>query len=286
MSAFSGSMIIEEDTRTIADIGALLADRGLSYRAIEILSPLASGRKANRRTLRVTLANGSTIKVRCLENPQEASRLTMIRRLLDPAFAPVVDHHGAVLLETWVDGEQLTLEQAAGRAEDLGAMLGRLHGTRLPTQQYVETGARCQTAIDQLRQLGDAGLVTAEARDALQQQLRELAPRRAPMTVVHMDYCPENLVIDALGGLHVIDNEWIRVDAPGLDLGRTYSRWPMTESVWTRFLGGYLTTAPFDPGPLRFWMIVMAAAGATIRLQKSPAEQAAPLARLRQLAVT
>lgn len=270
----------------IADIRALLERRGLPFKAIVALSPPSYGKKAGRIAVRVDLSDGSTIKVRRLNGVEDASRLTDLRRRCDAAFAPVIAQDGPFLVETWIDGAELTEAEAAGRAEQLGAMLGRLHATTVSAPHPIETRPRRERAVEQMNGLAAAGVMTAALRDALRDDLERTDPHEASPAVVHLDYCPENLVVARDGSLHAIDNEWIRVDAAGVDLGRTYSRWPVSADAWTRFLHGYSTTAPGQPARLKFWLIVMAAAGATIRLRRSPASCALPLARLRELGGT
>ena len=102
--------------------------------------------------------------------------------------------------------------------------------------------------------------------------------------LVHRDFCPENLVIDSAGELHVIDNEWLAIDAAGVDLGRTWSRWALPTTSWRVFSSGYAAAAPEAPAALRFWLIAMAARGACVRLEASLEALALPLARLRELA--
>ena len=92
------------------------------------------------------------------------------------------------------------------------------------------------------------------------------------------------MVIDAGGRLHVVDNEWLTVAPAGLDLGHTFSRWPMSADAWGRFLHAYRSASPGDPGPLAFWKIVAALTSARIRLAKAPARLAVPLGLLRRFA--
>ncbi|MGE4056077.1 MAG: phosphotransferase, partial [Vicinamibacterales bacterium] len=139
-------------------------------------------------------------------------------------------------------------------------------------------------AVEQLGVLAGCRAISIGLRESLQEELRRNDPGESPQTLVHLDYCPPNIVLDAAGALHVVDNEWIRLEAPGLDLGRTYARWAADEDAWGRFMRGYATTSRVDPGPLRFWMIAMAARGAVIRLQRPPAARAVPMARLHELA--
>ena len=258
------------EENAIADIRSVLADHGLPCRNITRLSPAASGRKIGRSTFRVELVNGSSVKVRRFESAEEAARLADIRGRLNPSFAPVMTRCGAMLVEAWIEGEELTSVEAAARAEDVGALLGQLHATELPVEpSRVTTRERSERADEQLDRLEESGLISAGTCKGLQLELLRTDPGETVQTMVHLDYCPENLVVDSTAGLHVIDNEWIRIGPPGQARGRTISRWPMSDEVWQRFLRGYFTTAPVDPGPLSFWMIVMAAAGAIIRLQKS-----------------
>jgi Ser/Thr protein kinase RdoA (MazF antagonist) len=278
---------MEQDV--IAEVQSALASHGLRWRRIETLSPASFGRKSGRYSFRVDLATGSVIKARRFESAEEAARLADLRGRIDAAFAPVVARYGAVLLESWIEGEGLwsAQAQAQARAEEVGALLGRLHATELSEMHGpISTRERRERAIFQLTTLAESGVISAELAETLHADLLRRDPATAAQTVVHLDYCPENLVVDPGGRLHVVDNEWLRIDAPGVDLGRTYSRWLVPEDVWTRFMRGYSTTAPFDPGPLRFWLIAMAAAGAIIRLKKSPAELAVPLARLHELAAS
>jgi Ser/Thr protein kinase RdoA (MazF antagonist) len=263
-----------------------LARHHLECRHIELLSPRAAGKGSGRLTLRAELTNGSTIKIRCLESVEAASRLADLRSRTNSSFAPIVAREGAVLIESWIDGEELSPEQAAARAHELGAILGGLHATTLPAGRHtVSTHERLERATGQLEQLADSGVLSSESSEVLQGDLRRTDPGESLQTLVHLDYCPENLVVDSIGSLHVVDNEWIGIDAPGVDLGRTCARWWANDEVWARFMTGYRTRAPFDPGPLRFWMIAMAASGAVFRLENKSAEElAVPLARLRDLA--
>jgi thiamine kinase-like enzyme len=102
--------------------------------------------------------------------------------------------------------------------------------------------------------------------------------------LVHLDFCPENLVTDRAGRLHVIDNEWLCIDAAGVDLGRTWSRWALPDSAWQAFTSGYASRAPEAPTALRFWLIAMAARSAGLRLAGPAEGLALSLARLRALA--
>jgi hypothetical protein len=82
--------------------------------------------------------------------------------------------------------------------------------------------------------------------------------------------------------LYVIDNEWISLDAADFDLARTFTRWPMSEAAWARFIAAY----GMDPGPLDFWKIVSAVLSARARLRKAPDRLDAALDALRGLSAS
>jgi aminoglycoside phosphotransferase (APT) family kinase protein len=162
-----------------------------------------------------------------------------------------------------------------------GALLARLHVTGL-REGRIATRARRAGAEAALARLTEAGILETAAAAALIAELRRCDPGTAPRTIVHRDYCPENLVLDPQGDLHVVDNEWLAIDAPAADLARTYVRWPLAADGWRRVLCGYAAVAG-DPGPLRFWILAAAALGTVVRLHRSAEDRGVPLARLREL---
>lgn len=273
------------DREFLAEIRAALAAAGVRDCRLAILSLPGFGRKGGRLSCRVDVAGGSVLKARRLESRAEAARLVEIRAPLDRSFAPVIGRHESVLLEEWIEGATVTPEVAAERAEEVGALLGLLHAA-VPAGESapVSTGERLERVMRQLVELESAGAVSAGQANALRAALVEHDPGTAPRAVVHLDYCPENLVVDRQGRLHSIDNEWMRIDCPGVDLGRTYGRWPMPEDVWRRVLRGYETSSPFAADGLVFWQIAMAVAGAGLRLRRSAEDLSQPLERLRRLA--
>src|SRR5690606_4751555 len=80
-----------------------------------------------------------------------------------------------------------------------------------------------------------ASALTADEAAALVQLMRALDPGHAPAVLIHLDFCTENMVVDAHGALRVIDNEQLEIAAAGLDLARTFCRWPMPDAAWERF---------------------------------------------------
>jgi len=276
------SVLTDRESAALSD---LLASHGLRCAKLESLSPAGSGRKAGRRALRLETLEGRVFKLRLLESAEEAVALATLRARVDVSFLPPIEQRGPLLLEPWIEGERLSPAQAEVRSRALGSLLGRLHASRpADAPASVSCRERRDRALEDLARLSSAGVLPADAGLALQRELARRDPGSAPAVLVHRDFCPENLVTDAAGELHLIDNEWLGVDAAGVDLGRTWSRWPVTDLAWQDFLNGYAGAAPEPPSALRFWQIAMAARGASLRLEGPADALALPLARLRELA--
>ncbi len=95
------------------------------------------------------------------------------------------------------------------------------------------------------------------------------------------------MVIDRAGKLRVVDNEHIRLDAIGYDLGRTWYRWMLPAEEWDFFYAAYAAKSPLA-GPtesFHFWKISAAIASAHLRLLAYPEKAGVPIACLRLLAV-
>jgi aminoglycoside phosphotransferase len=270
--------------RAVAEVRELLAAHGVACATLEPLAPAGAGRRAGRLSLRAVTRDGRLLKVRCLETADAAARLAELRARVEAPFLPAGTAHGPLLVEPWVEGEPLSAARAERRAEALGALLGRLHAATPPgAPERTSTAERASRARADLAELAAAGALTGSAAERLLGELAGSDPGSAPVVLVHRDYCPENLVEDRDGRLHAVDNEWLGLDAAGVDLGRTWSRWAAPADAWQRFLGGYAATAPHRPEALRFWLIAMAARSAMLRLSSGSASGLAFL-RLRELA--
>jgi hypothetical protein len=269
----------------IAALSDLLAGHRLRAAKLESLSPPGAGRKAGRCTLRVETHEGRVFKLRRLESAEAAAELAGLRARVGLGFLPPMQRHGALLLEPWIEGETLSPSRAEALAAELGGLLGRLHAAR-PTDApaRVSTAERRGQALADLARLVSAGLLPAAGAERLRGRLASGDPGSAPAVLVHRDFCPENLVMDPDGGLHLIDNEWLGVDAAGVDLGRSFARWPLSEAGWQSFLAGYAGEAPAPPEAVPFWLIALAARSACVRLSAPAEALALPLARLAELA--
>jgi Ser/Thr protein kinase RdoA (MazF antagonist) len=267
------------------DIEDALDRFGVRRRRIELVSPLRE-RKGIRLAYRVEAEDGRTIKVRHFGNPVEAGRHFELRAGLEAAFASVLGHCGAVVLEEWVEGTPLAGSEAVARAEEAGALLGRLHARPLgpDAPSTIATQKWIDGADSDLEILTSARALTLDEAARLRAEMRRRDPRSALPALIHLDFCAENLLVDSKGGLRVIDNELLAVKPAGLDLGRTFHRWPMSEVTWGRFLSGYRSSAPSEPEATGFWKISAALTGTRVYVQRMPQRVDDSVALLRRFA--
>lgn len=269
---------------TTHEVETALDRQAMRARRVVLISP-PSARKRGRCVYRVDLADGRTIKARWLESAEAASRLCALRADLEEAFSPVIAQDEALLLEAWIEGTLLTALDPAAHAAESGALLGRLHARESAgAPATVDTGPWRDRAAAELAILADAGALASAAIAKLGAELRRTDPGTARTSLVHNDFCAENMLIDGGGRLRVIDNEWLSIAPSGFDLGRTFSRWPMSDQTWWRFLAAYRSAARVDPGPLAFWKIATALTSACIRLPQGGERLEVPLGMLRRVA--
>jgi Ser/Thr protein kinase RdoA (MazF antagonist) len=277
--------MIEAATEVPLEIEVALHQLGVTPLRIVLVSPLKQN-KGPRCAYRVETDDGRTLKARQVDTPDEARRLVELRAGLEKAFAPALARYDCVLLEEWIEGTPLTALESEARAEEAGALLGRLHArpldadvpAMLPTRKWIER------AMSDLKILGGGGKLAPSAGAALRAEIVRRDPGAARAAVVHQDFCAENMLIDAGGHLRVIDNERLAIAPAGFDVGRTFDRWPMSAAAWARFRRGYRSAAPADIQSISFWKILAALMGARVRFQRSPARLEAALAVLRRFA--
>jgi len=267
------------------DIEEALDQHGLRPRRIELVSPLRD-RKGIRFAYRVDTDDGHSVKLRHFGSEEYARRHFELRAGLEATFAPALARYGPVLIEEWVGGAPLTELDAIGWAEEAGAVLGRLHARQLgpDVPSMISTRKWSDGAESDLEILATAGKLEPGEAARLRAEIRQRDPLVARAALIHLDFCAENMLIDLRGKLRVIDNELLAINPAGLDLGRTFHRWPMPEGAWTCFFRGYRSSAPSEPEPTGFWRIAAALTGTRVFLQRSPERLDASLALLRRFA--
>ncbi len=271
---------------------AALAQADLSARGFREIS-MIRGPSTPRRTYRIDLESGTTIKARRLENAATARRLFELRQGLPDAFVPPLACHGPVLFEEWIEGTPVRETSAPLDLLRTGAhLLALLHRTTTVTGQTLrgrESTAlwRDQAEAGVARILAAGGLEAAES-SRLRTALGRTDPGAVAVGLTHNDLCGENLVVDSARCLRVVDNDRMAVGPLGFDLARSVYRWNLEGAARECFLGAYADEAPSEALPVRleFWELVVVVKSAVFRLWADPSCAHVPLDRLRRLATT
>lgn len=268
-----------------AEIADTLRHAHIRARHIMLVSPLGEA-KGRRLAYRVEDEAGHVVKLRQFESEAAARTVFELRAGLEPAFAPALQRYGGVIVEAWIDGRALSADEAAARAHEAGALLGRLHTRPLAadTATTTSTAPWREGVESDLALLEAAAALPAAVVSRLLEIVRLEDPGSEPAARIHLDFCADNMILDAQGALRVIDNEQLTVDSTGLDLARTFCHWPMPDPAWERFGAGYRSAAPAVPRAGAFWRIVAAALGARLYLQRGLPLPERPLELLRQCA--
>ena len=113
----------------------------------------------------------------------------------------------------------------------------------------------------------------------------EAAPRSAETGFAHRDFCPDNLVVDGRGLVHVVDNESLSCDALDYDSARWRYRWPLSTAERGSFLEGYSRYR--SPSAFRrhfaFWMVHALVDSALFRLRNGTGHEGVPSAAIGEL---
>ena len=225
------------------DLAGLVAALNVPVTGIVTLTRLrAPG--VSHASFRLELADGRVLKGRRLASADQVALVTALVSVVDPAHFPrVIAHAGAALLEEWRSGEPLSSSDLdPSLARRCGGILGALHRAPPPAVAAAERArpeARLKAIVWQSRRLERAGGLTGEARSLLLRLAEAHLPADPAIGVIHRDFCAENLVRDAAGQLHVVDNETMQIGALDFDLARTWYRWPMTDREAAAFREGY-----------------------------------------------
>lgn len=260
--------------------------RARSWRRVSTIRAAAHQRSA----FRVDLTDERVLKARRLEDEATARWLFEIRQGAPPGFARVLHCHGAVVLEAWIEGEDLGQRPATRQhLIEAATLLARLHctsqvlGRPLPAMQ--STDAEREKAEHARTRLAADGRLSDAESEAIGAALERLDPKQALLGLVHTDFCGENMVIDRDGRLHIIDNERMGLGALGLDVARTWYRWMLPTPAWESFRLNYQAWMPHED-TLRhfaFWALVATLKSAVLRLLLDPGRAHVPIERLRQV---
>lgn len=270
----------------LREIERALDRYGLPPRRLDLVSPLGE-KKGVRLAYLAEAYDGRRVKARHFGTAEDARRHFALRDGLDAAFAPTIARFDSVVIEEWVEGTPLDTMEERRRIEEAGALLGRLHARPLGSQAAisVSTGKWIARSESDLQILVGCGSLATDEAARLRRELRRHDPHTARVAVIHLDFCVENMLIDRAGHLRVIDNELLSIDPAGLDLGRTFHRWPMPSEAWVRFIRGYRSEASaLEPDSGGFWKISAALTGARVFCELSPERLPGSIELLRRFA--
>lgn len=263
-------------------IGIAVAVRecGLELRRAWLLSPLGTA-KGIRIAYRVETECGKTIKAREFESEAVAESICELRSVLAPAFAPVIRRSGCIVIEEWIEGSPLSGTDERSRLREAGSILGALHSQAIPGgKQSLSTDEWHSSARSDLVQLSEAELISTATASVLAEKLADADPLEAAASLIHFDYCVENMLIDRRGQLCIIDNERISIAPPEMDLAWTFFRWPLAARSQS-FLEGYRSSAGSLPHAMNFWNIVAVLLGSRVYMRCAPERVAPAVALLR-----
>jgi len=225
------------------DLAWLAGELGAEVVSAESVSPLR-GLGHPRTAFCVDLSDGRRVKLRRMSEVGEAAELERLLAALAPiGFPQVIARRARCLVLEWIPGKLLSEErETTGWIDAAGALIGLTHRTRLEADALPSerpATAELDRCGSQLAALVAARQLTRPQADAVADAIIRSTPERPIHGIVHGDFAPENLVIDASGALHAIDNEVVRIGILDLDLARTWSRWPMADRTWASFLAAY-----------------------------------------------
>jgi hypothetical protein len=275
---------------TDADLAAAIAHAGLDVRRVENVTT-AHFPNHRRATYRLDLASGETIKARVVEDDAMARRVFEMRRRLPDAFVPAFARHGAVLFERWIAGDLLgSAPPPHARVVEAARLLARVHAKRWSdagtSAWRASTTARREAAVRGLERLANAAAIDAHEAARLTDAVSRADPHEAPVGLTHLDFCGENMLVDATGRLRVFDNERVGIDHLGFDLARTWYRWDLPSDGWSAFVQAYAPDVPADVAlpNFGFWAVVVLVHSACLRLDAAHPRVSHPIDRLRRLA--
>ena len=231
---------------------------------------------SNRVSFKLSFSDGSVVKGKQTESEKRCERLAALLPGLEIArCSSLLGREGAALLEEWIPGTPLhQLEITADRLSEAGELMARLGRTRLPTDavpsRFVDPERYVAQIERRLAGLVDAAALTSESARRLLGRARKNRPGRLDVGLIHNDFCPENLIVESGGALHVVDIEDLRVGPLDIDLARTWYRWPMTSSQRQKFSEGYGRYRGVDSFLAHedFWAIWTLSGSALFRVQR------------------
>src|SRR5262245_17901943 len=264
------------------DLVALLRERRLKVVSAQAITRWPTDSRPA--AFRLELSNGSVLKARQFPRVQRARIVERVLQLALRGFPQAIARHECAMLLPWVEGDVLASLDAVPPdvIYDCGANLGALHRQDVSdwpdvvVRQVEDVRARLESDTTILVEAGELEPDAAAEAHAL---ANEYVPADSSTGIIHNDFCPENIVLEASGTPVCIDNATLTFGAHDYDLARTWYRWPMSPGEADAFLRGYETQrsrTSFERH-FMFWSICMLMATAANRLRAGLGDRARSL---------
>ena len=183
-----------------ADLAALLRQRRLKVVSAQPITSWPS--EVRPVAFRLELGDGSVLKARQFPRVRRARIVERILRMTLHGFPRPIARHGCALLLPWVEGDVLASLDSIPLdvMHRCGANLGALHqqdvsdwpGVVVRQVEHVLAQLRTDTTI-----LIEAGELEKDAAAGAHALANESVPGAASTGIIHNDFCPENIVLDA-----------------------------------------------------------------------------------------
>ena len=236
----------------------------------EITRLRAPGKK--RGAYRIHLIDGRVVKGRCFGSHEQRQYFSALSSaLVGLPFSRVLSAHGSAVIEEWITGSCVSSHDLrGGMTHELAAVLGHLHGRRIPSNAITAGihgvdwhAARLRNLLAELK---DKQRIDAAFAGKLIELADDHRPKDFACGLIHTDFHPQNMIRRQQDDVWIIDNEGLRIGVLDFDIARCWRRWPMTDEQRTKFQHAYSdfrSLTPFLENQI-FWAINTLALTATI----------------------
>ena len=198
-----------------------------------------------RRCFYIEFMDGQKIKGRILPDQETRIRITsLLSYLAGLPLSPLIASEGRCLIEKWIVGESLRLDCLDDKDfVDAANVLGAFHtipspDVDLPSEMdFVKT---LQLNLEEfLNTLVEHHKLNHRETRVLAERAESNVPGRVTTGIIHNDFCFDNLVRDEWLQLHLVDNNSLQIGAIDFDIGKAFSKWPMSKRHRRLFLDTY-----------------------------------------------
>ena len=226
------------------DLKSLIANVPEKLTAVKPIAGL-TGRCLNASAYRLEFSGGKILKGREFVPKDHGRKLAKLMQLCpSKSFSRILHANPQAVIEEWVHGTPLNNNPIRTEwVRRCGQMMQNLHNIDCQDFDAID-GQNTEFLIKRMEESGrgllDAGILTHNQFTLLRELALQHRPRKqCPFCIVHLDFCPENIVLRESEELCVIDNATMKPGLPVHDLARIWYRWPMSDRLWQEFIKAY-----------------------------------------------